>query len=117
MSHRRCRDEDCDVRSALGELAFDPSLCAENGEANTESECLPLAAELLAACGGPLRDLLVHWYVLLLLEHPGNDIGIVNCHMSDLVVGRVASRAEPVADGFLAPSFSDDLLERAAGVG
>jgi len=57
MSHRRCRDEECDVGPVLRELAFDLSLCAEDGEANTESDRLPLAAELLATCGGPLRDL------------------------------------------------------------
>ena len=42
--------------SALRKLAFDPSLCAENGEANTESERLPLPAELLAACGAGEGD-------------------------------------------------------------
>lgn len=50
MSHRRCHDEGFKLRLALRELAFDPSLCAENGEPNTEGECLPLATELLAAC-------------------------------------------------------------------
>ena len=121
----------------LRELAFDLSLCAENGEANTESECLPLAAELLAACGAgkgvpsvrfmkgngtkndsrPLRGILLHRHVLLLFDYPGNDIGLVNCHMRDPVVGRVASRAELVADRVLSSSFSNDLLKRAAGVG
>ncbi len=56
MSHRRCRDRDGDMGSALRKLAFDPSLCAENGEANTESERLPLPAELLAACGAGEGD-------------------------------------------------------------
>jgi hypothetical protein len=50
MSHRRCHDEESDLGLALRKLAFDPSLCAENGEPNTEGECLPLAAELLATC-------------------------------------------------------------------
>jgi hypothetical protein len=50
MSHRRCHDEESDLGLVLRKLAFDPSLCAENGEPNTEGECLPLAAELLATC-------------------------------------------------------------------
>jgi len=102
---------------ALRKLAFDPSLCAENGEPNTEGECLPLAAELLATCRGPVRYLLVHCHVLLLLDHLGNDVGLVNCHMGEVVVGRVAPRAELVTDGVLVPSFSGGVFERAAGVG
>jgi len=52
MSHRRCRNVDCDVQvRALRKLAFNPSLYAENGEANAESECLPLTTDLLATCG------------------------------------------------------------------
>ena len=65
----------------------------------------------------PVRRVLVHWYVLLLLDHPGNDVGLVNHHMGEVVVGRVAPRAELVAGGVLVPSFSDGILERAAGVG
>lgn len=59
----------------------------------------------------------MHWHVLLLLEHLGNDVGLVNFHLSDIVVGRVAPRAELVADGVLVPSFTNGLLERATGVG
>lgn len=51
MSHRLCRDEGCDAWLGLREFAFDLSLRAEYGEANTESERLPLAAELLTTCG------------------------------------------------------------------
>lgn len=119
---RRCRIDDVVIKmvmmgSGLREFPSDPSLCAEDGEANTESECLPLATELLAACWGPVRYLLVHWHVLFVLERPGNDVGLVNFHLSDLVMGRVASRAAFVADGGLVPSFPDGLLKGAAGVG
>src|SRR6266702_843568 len=65
----------------------------------------------------PVRYLLLHWHVLLLLERPGNDVGLVNFHLSDLVMGRVAPRAAFAADGVLVPSFPNGLLERAAGVG
>jgi hypothetical protein len=60
MSHRRCHDEESDLGMALRKLAFDPSLCAENGEPNTKGECLPLAAELLTTCRageGPVSEI------------------------------------------------------------
>ncbi len=65
----------------------------------------------------PVRYLLVHWHVLLLFERPRNDVGLIDCHLSDFIMGRVAPRAKLVADGVLVPSFADGLVKRAAGVG
>lgn len=98
------------------ELASDPPLYAEDRKTNTKCDCLPVATKLLATRGSPLRGLLGHRRALLLLGFSGDGAGF-NYGLSELVVGRVASRAKLLADPALTKSAFNDLVERAAGVG
>jgi hypothetical protein len=65
----------------------------------------------------PVRRLLRYWNIPLLLGFWGDCARLVHHDLSGLVVGRVASRAQLLADMGLTRTLLDDLLERAAGIG
>ena len=64
----------------------------------------------------PVRHFLMYWIILLLLGFCEDCARLVDHDLSGFIVGRVASRAQLLADAGLTSTLLDDLLERAAGI-